>query len=279
MAEIKILFIGDVVGNTGRSIFQKHIKKIQETHKIDGTIVNGENSSSTGRGITTRVVQFFKQHGVNLITTGNHIWQQKEVYAYLDTKTDLLRPLNFPHDTPGTGVGLFSTKNNIQVGVINVQGRVFMRELVSCPFRAVESALTFLKSKTPIIIVDIHAETTAEKMAIAHYFDGAVSAVLGTHTHVQTADERILPKKTAFITDAGMAGSLNGMLGMKKEPIIQNFLTQMPTKFSVDDSAPFVLSGVVVTIDAVSGHASAIERIRIIDDGVVLIPDIDEKNR
>src|SRR5437016_10477739 len=169
MAYIKILFFGDIAGNSGRSVFQKHVKRLQEKYKIDGTSVNGENSSSTGRGITTRIVQFFKQQGVDMITTGNHIWQQKDVYAYLDTKTDLLRPANFPSGTPGTGVGLFTTKSNVHVGVINVQGRVFMKELVSCPFRAVESAVTFLKSKTPIIIVDIHAETTAEKMALASY--------------------------------------------------------------------------------------------------------------
>lgn len=268
MANIKLLFIGDVVGNTGCAMFQKHIAHLKKDHAIDGVIVNGENSSSTGRGITSRIVHFFKHNGADMITSGNHIFQQKEVYAHLDTKTNLLRPLNFPNGTPGTGVGFFTTKNNILVGVINVQGRVFMRELVSDPFRAVESALTYVKSKTPIIFVDIHAETTAEKIAIAHFLDGQVSAVIGTHTHVQTADERVLPGGTAFMTDAGMVGSLNSMLGMKKEGILHNFLTQMPAKFLVDDSLPVVMSGAVITIDAQNGKATKIERIRIVDQDV-----------
>jgi metallophosphoesterase (TIGR00282 family) len=202
----------------------------------------------------------------------------KEIYPYLDQKQDLLRPANFPSGVPGTGVTTFQC-NNVTVGVINVQGRVFMKELVSCPFRAVESILTYLHSKTNIIIVDFHAETSSEKMGLAHFLDGKVSAVFGTHTHVQTADERILPGGTAFMTDAGMVGSLNGMLGMKKEAIVNNFLTQMPTKFTVDTSMPLVLCGVFVDIDTITGKAVHIERIKIIDQEVsIIIEDDKEKS-
>ena len=265
MATIKILFVGDVVGAPGRAMFQKYSDKIKAQYTIDAIIVNGENSSSQGRGITSGIVHFFKHNGAQVITSGNHIWAVKEIYAYLNTHHDLLRPANFPNGTPGSGVTTFMC-NGYTVGVVNLLGRVFMRELVSCPFRTIESLLTYLHTKTNIIIVDMHAETTSEKMALAHFVDGKVSAVLGTHTHVQTADERILAGGTAFITDAGMVGAYNGMLGMKKEPIMQNFLMQMPVKFAVDDVPPMVLCGVVITIDSSSGRAVAIERIKIVDE-------------
>jgi 2',3'-cyclic-nucleotide 2'-phosphodiesterase len=278
MAQTKILMIGDVVGSTGRAMFQKYIPKLKTQYHIDGVIVNGENSAPTGRGITSRIVNFFKHNGANMITSGNHIFAQKEIYAYLENKTDLLRPANFPSDTPGTGTGFFTTAAGVTVGVINIQGRVFMRELLSCPFKTIESLLLFMKTKTPVIIVDIHAETTAEKMGIAHFIDGSVSAVIGTHTHVQTADERILPGGTAFITDVGMVGSLNGMLGMKKEQIIHNFMTQLPVKFVVDVGMPLVLCGVVITIESSTGKAVSIERVKIIDSDVHVVVE-DEKER
>jgi metallophosphoesterase (TIGR00282 family) len=278
MAIIRLLFVGDVVGATGRSMFQKHIARLKKEHNIDAIVVNGENSSGQGRGITSRIVNFFKHHGVNVITSGNHIWHMKEIYTYLDQKQDLIRPANFPTGVPGTGVTTFACKE-VTVGVINVQGRVFMKELVSCPFRAVESILTYLRSKTNIIMVDFHAETTSEKMGLAHFLDGKITALFGTHTHVQTADERILPEGTAFITDAGMVGSLNGMLGMKKEPIINNFLTQMPVKFRVDTSMPLIFCGVLVDIDTKTGKAVSIERIKIVDkDVTVIIEDEKEKD-
>lgn len=272
MAHKRILFIGDVVGATGRAMFQKHCAQLKKEHAVDAIIVNGENSAGPGRGITTRIVNFFKHNGADIITSGNHIWHMKEIYPFLEKKQDLLRPANFPNGTPGTGVLTFECGGST-IGVINVQGRVFMRELVSCPFRAVESILTYLSTKTNIIIVDFHAEASSEKMGLAHFLDGKVSAVFGTHTHVQTADERILPGGTAFITDAGMVGSLNGMLGMKKEPIIHNFLTQMPVKFSVDDSMPLVLCGVIVDIDTSTGKAIRIQRIQIRDEKVTVDQD------
>lgn len=270
MNKIKILFVGDVVGAPGRAMLQKHITYLKNNYAIDGVIVNGENSGNHGRGITPKIVQFFKEQGADIITSGNHIWYAKEIYPFLDKKQDLTRPANFPSEAPGTGVLTFTTSQNITVGVINIQGRVFMRELVSCPFKTVESILTYLKSKTSCIVVDMHAEASSEKIGLAHFLDGKVSAVLGTHTHVQTADERILPHGTAFMTDVGMVGALNGMLGMKKEPIIHNFLTQMPVKFAVDDTPPFVLCAAIITIDTHTGKAIAIDRIRIVDSDVIV---------
>jgi len=279
MAIMRVLILGDIIGVPGRFIFQKHIKHLQEKYNFDALIVNGENSASDGRGITPKIMKFFKHHGVTAVTTGNHIWQKRDIYNYLTENRDLLRPANFPSSCPGVGVATFSV-GNYTLGVINVQGRVFMRELVSCPFRAVESAISFLKSRTSCIIIDMHAETTAEKMGLGYFVDGQASAVVGTHTHVQTADERILPNGTAFITDLGMSGSLNSMIGMKKEPIIQNMLTQMPVKFEVETTGPFILCGVVVTIDANTGKATHIERVKVLDEGSVVPvenPDFNDK--
>ena len=264
---LRILFIGDVVGQTGRAMFQKHIDRLREEHHIDALVVNGENSGSRGRGITSRIVKFFRHNGADVITSGNHIWYSREIYSYLDEHKDLLRPANYPSSTPGVGVVTFQVHNQT-VAIINLQGRVFMKEHVDCPFRTVDSILTYLKDKTNLIFVDFHAEATSEKHGLAYYLDGRVSGFVGTHTHIQTADERILPKGTGYITDLGCTGSLNSMLGMKKEPIIENFLTQMPTKFVVDTSMPVVLSGAWMEVDTDTGKTTKIERIRIIDDRV-----------
>lgn len=273
---MRILCVGDVVGSAGCAMFQKHIPKLKQSKLIDVVIVNGENSSR-GRGITSKIVNFFRHCGADVVTTGNHIWHDKEIYSYLSSSnTDLLRPINFPSIAPGIGYTTFAHKS-YTVGVVNVQGRVFMREHLDCPFKAMDSILTYIRSKTNIIVVDFHAETTSEKMAMGHYLDGRVSAVVGTHTHVQTADERILPGGTAFMTDLGMAGVLNGMLGMKKEPIIENFLTQMPVKFVVDTVPPYVLSGVIIDVDTFSGKATSVERVRIVDEQLLVEPE--EKNK
>jgi 2',3'-cyclic-nucleotide 2'-phosphodiesterase len=265
--KLRALLVGDAVGIPGRTMFQKYISELKKDYDIDIVIVNGENSASNGRGISSRIVHFFKHNGAHVITSGNHIWDNKEIYNYLSQNTDLLRPDNFPSECPGTGVMTFETKGFI-IGVINLQGRVFMKEHVSCPFKAADSILTYLRSKTSIIFVDFHAETTSEKLGLAYYLDGRVTAVVGTHTHVQTADERILPQGTAYITDLGMAGSLNSMIGMKKDSIIRKLITQMPEKFVVDTEGPFVLSGVVIDVDPETGRSSAIQRIRIIDNDI-----------
>ncbi|MGB8467814.1 MAG: TIGR00282 family metallophosphoesterase [Candidatus Babeliales bacterium] len=271
MKTVRIMMLGDAVGTPGCAMFQKHVSHLKEKYAIDAIIVNGENSAPNGKGITSRVMQFFKHNGANVVTSGNHIWQQKDILSYFDTHTDLVRPENFPTECPGSGVTTFAI-SGVTIGVLNLQGRVFMRELLSCPFKAADSALTYLRSRTNIIVVDMHAETSSEKTAMAYHLDGRVSAVVGTHTHVQTADEQILPKGTAYITDLGMAGALHSMIGMKKEPIIQQLITQMPTKFTVETEGPFVMSGVWIEIDVDSGKAKRIERIRIIDNELVVKP-------
>lgn len=269
MATLRIMMVGDVVGDTGRAIYHKHIERLKKEYNIDSIILNGENSSTTGRGITPRLVQFFKSTGVDVVTSGNHIWRNKEIYSYLNENRDLLRPANFPGGTPGVGVTTFLSKG-IVVGVINVQGRVFMHEHVDCPFRAIDSLLTYLKTKTNVILVDFHAEATSEKLGMAYYLDGRVSGLVGTHTHVQTADERVLPHGTAYITDLGMVGSLNSAIGMKKDQIMTSFITQMPARFEVDDSMPLVLSAVCIEIESDTGRALSIKRIYVVDDNVMI---------
>lgn len=264
---IRILFIGDVVGPLGRAVFQKHINALKSEHQIDGVVLNGENSSSDGKGITSRIVQFFKHNGVDVVTSGNHIWAKKDIYNYLALNKDLLRPANFPSICPGVGVTTFMAAGHT-IGIVNLQGRVFMHQHLDCPFRTAESILTYLSSKARIIFVDFHAETTSEKIGLGHYLDGHVTGIVGTHTHVQTADERILPKGTAFITDLGMCGARNSMIGMKVEPIVNNFLTQMPHKFIVEITPPALLCGVVIEADPDTGKALSIKRVQIIDETI-----------
>lgn len=261
---IKLLCFGDLIGTPGCMLFQKHAQQLKEKYKADGIIVNGENSAPNGRGITAKIMTQLKEAGADLVTGGNHIWDQKEVYHYLADHSDLLRPANFPGGCPGRGVGFFECAG-VKIGVINLQGRIYMRQQLDCPFRALDSLVTFVKSQTPVVIVDFHAEASSEKAGMGLYADGRVSAVLGTHTHIQTADERILPGKTAFISDLGYAGSLNSMIGMTKESVLPNFLTQMPSKFEVEAKPPFVISGVCVEIEVSSGQAVSIERFRIVD--------------
>lgn len=266
---LKLLALGDICGAAGRAVFQKHIGTLKSRYQADMVIVNGENSASSGKGITSRIMHFFKHNGVDVVTSGNHIWAQREVYAYLKEHKDLLRPANFPSSCPGVGVTTCEI-GPLTVGVINLQARTFMREFVGCPFKAAESILTYLKPKTSLIIVDFHGEATSEKMGLAYFLDGQVSAVVGTHTHVLTADARILPGGTAYITDLGMAGALNSMIGMKKEPIIQQLITQMPVRFEVDTDGPFVLTGAFIEIDTISGKATSIQPIRVIDHDLVV---------
>lgn len=262
---VRILMLGDVVGVPGRTILQKHIKALQEQFSIDATIVNGENSNNNGRGITSRIVEFFIHNGVDVITTGNHIWAQNEIYEYLNNSTNIIRPANFPAECPGSGVTTFNCNGHL-IAVVNVQGRVFMKEHLDCPFKAMDTILAFLKHKTKIIIVDMHAEATAEKMCLSYYLDGRVSCVVGTHTHVPTADERILPKGTAYVTDLGMAGALNSSIGMKKDLMIEHFKSQMPNKFTVDCDPPFIMTGIWVEIDTQTGKAIQINRVKVIDE-------------
>jgi len=264
---LKVLIVGDVVGQLGCAMFQKHVPKLKRELNINFVIVNGENSAAAGRGITPNIVNFFKHNGANVITSGNHIWARKEIHPYLNEHHDILRPANFPGGCPGVGVTTVSVAG-YTLGVVNLQGRIFMNQHVDCPFRTIESILMYLKTKTKNIVVDFHAEASSEKYGMGYFLDGKVSAVVGTHTHVQTADERVLPNGTAYITDLGMSGALNSMIGMQKDSIIQSFMTQMPVKFEVDNNPPGFLSAVVVQIDPSNGKAISIERIRIIDEDI-----------
>lgn len=266
---MRVLFLGDIVGASGRAMFEKHIDSLKIKFAIDGIVVNGENSSEQGRGITPKIADFFQSNGVDCITTGNHIWYRREIYPYLDMHTHILRPANYPMGAPGVGVTIIDIKHE-KVAIINVQGRIFMKEQVDDPLRTIDSILLYLKDKTKNIFIDFHAEATSEKHAMAYYCAGRVSGVVGTHTHVQTADERILPGGTAYISDLGMAGSLNSMLGMQKKQIIQHFLTQLPVKFVVDTTPPFILSGAFIDVEIASGKAIKIERVRIIDDTLTI---------
>lgn len=265
----RVLMLGDLVGFAGISMFVKHMPRLKDRYNPDFVVVNGENSAPNGRGITPKIAETLLAHGADVITTGNHVWNQREIYAFIQENRHVLRPANFPAGSPGVGV-VTIVKNGVSLGVINVQGRVFMRELSACPFRTIDSALTLLKSQTSMVVVDVHAEATAEKAALAYYVDGRVSAIVGTHTHVQTADERILPGGTAFLTDLGMGGALNSNIGMKKEAVIQNFLTQMPTKFEVDYEPPMQLCGLALEINTTTGKTISVERIRIIDNDIVV---------
>ena len=263
MNTLRILLVGDLVGKTGRLLFARHIDEIRNSYRIDATIVNGENSSR-GKGITPRVMEFFQEHNVDLVTSGNHIWDKRDILPYFEDHDDLLRPANYSDDCPGKGIGYFECKG-FTVAVINVIGRVFMRQQVACPFKAAESLVNEASKKTPLILVDMHAETTAEKLGLGYFLEGKVSGVVGTHTHVQTNDARVLPGGTAYITDLGMGGSLNSMIGVKKDAPLHNFLTQMPVRHEVDTEPPYVLSGVVIEIDTETGKAHSIETIYKID--------------
>jgi metallophosphoesterase (TIGR00282 family) len=276
MNTIKVLCIGDVVGVAGMTIFQRYIPQLKKERAIDLVIVNGENSAPDGRGTTVKVVKSFLAAGADVITSGNHIWDKREIYEYLDQNNDLLRPINYPQGVPGVGFTLIQ-KRGYTIAVANMQGRVFMREHVACPFRAADSMLTYVRSKTNLIIFDFHAEATSEKQAFGTYLDGRVSAVVGTHTHVQTADERILPGGTAYISDLGMSGSLDSMIGMKKESVMRNFLMQMPSKFIADTSLPLIMTGVIIEIDPGTGFAVSVERIRIQDSDFTIVDEHKDK--
>lgn len=263
---LRLLFFGDLVGRPGCMMLQKWAGQLKSKYKADGIIVNAENSADNGRGITRKVVDLLVASGVNAITTGNHIWGQKDTPSFIDTCSNvLIRPANYPPNCPGKGYTVIDI-NGITVAIVNMQGRVFMHEHLDCPFRAIDTLLTFLRTKTNIIFVDFHAETTSEKQGFSYYVDGRVSGVFGTHTHVQTADEKILPGGTAFITDLGFSGALYSMLGMKKETILKRLITQMPSQFMVETSGPFITTGICVEVDTTTGKAVSIERIKVIDE-------------
>src|ERR1700736_359080 len=255
---LRLLFLGDIIGEPGRKAVIEMVPRLRKTWGIDFVVVNGENAAA-GRGITGRITIDLLRAGGAVVTSGDHIWDQKEVIPYIETEPRLLRPVNYPVGTPGQGSIVLETAKG-KVGVINVQGRTFMQPSLENPFRLVDEEVRRLRAETHILFVDMHAETTSEKIALGRFLDGKVSAVAGTHTHVQTADEQIFPGGTAFICDAGMCGPNESVLGREILPIIQRFMTSMPANFPVAKGG-VTLHGILVDIDPNTGKASAIRRI------------------
>jgi len=255
---LTILFLGDVVGEPGRKAVIARLAQLKEERAIDFTIVNGENAAG-GRGITGKITIELLRAGVSVITTGDHIWDQKDVVPFLDLEPRLLRPINYPSGAPGHGSIVLETAKG-KVGVINVQARTFMQPILENPFHAVEAAVAKMREETANIVVDVHGETTSEKIALGRFLDGKVSAVIGTHTHVQTADEQIFPGGTAFMCDAGMCGPVNSILGRAIEPILQRFISNLPASFPVA-SGEVRLRGALIDIDQTSGRTLRILRV------------------
>jgi metallophosphoesterase (TIGR00282 family) len=255
---VKILFIGDVVGEPGRRAVAQLVPRLRRKHQIDIVVANGENSAG-GAGITVNTARDIFGSGVDVITTGDHLWDQKEVTSLLQNEPRFLRPINYPPGTIGRGSVIVQLENCPPVGVLNVQGRTFMPDLDN-PFQAARVEVENLRRTTSIIFVDIHAEATSEKIAFARMLDGLVTAVVGTHTHVQTADEQIFPGGTAYLTDAGFTGPQESVLGREIEPVIRRFITNTPQKFGVATKS-VCLKGALVTADPVTGRAISIERI------------------
>ena len=256
--------VGDVIGRPGRAAFAKYTPKLRQEKKVDLVVVNGENSAE-GRGVTKKTMDELLLGGADVVTGGNHIWDKKEVLQFIDDEPYLLRPANYPTGVPGKGACVYPLRGQ-NVGVMNLSGRAFMQEL-DCPFQRVEDLLRELSGECDVLLLDFHAESTSEKMAMGWYLDGRVTAVVGTHTHVQTADERILPGGTAFISDLGMVGPWNSVIGFTKEPVLAKTTTGMPARFEVADG-PAVYSAVLLTVDEGTGKAAEIERIQIREQDV-----------
>ena len=259
---MKILYIGDIMGEPGRRAVGRMVPRVVSQRQVDVVIGNGENVAG-GFGITPELAEELFDMGLSVITTGNHAWDKKEILDYFPREPRLLRPANYPAGVPGNGSYVVETPGGEKLGVLQLMGRAYMPTL-DCPFQVAKREVAKLKRETVAILVDMHAEATSEKMAMGHYLDGDVVAVVGTHTHVQTADEQILPKGTAYLTDIGMTGPLHGVIGVKKELAIEKFLTGMPKRFEVA-SGPTVFCAVLIEVDAQLGKAIAIERIRVID--------------
>ena len=256
---MKVLFLGDVVGAPGRRAVEELLPRVVSRYAIDLVLANGENAAG-GIGITPAVADQLLGLGIDLLTSGNHIWKHKEIVPYLADTDRLLRPANYPPDTPGRGCTVLETAAGEQAAVLNLEGRVFMNPL-ECPFRTADQVLATLPPEVKVVLVDMHAEATSEKLALGWYLDGRVSAVIGTHTHVQTADERVLPGGTGYITDAGMTGPVDSVIGMKKEIILERFLSQLPQSFKVA-GGNIQLQGVVLEIDS-QGRCLELERLQV----------------
>jgi len=256
---MRILFIGDIVGSPGRRIVTERLADIAAQQKLDLVIANCENAAS-GFGITPRLVEELLAAGVEVLSSGNHIWDRKEILDYFPHQPRLLRPANYPEGAPGRGLYINTAKNGTRNAVLNLQGRVFMPS-IDCPFRTADRELKLIPADVKVVVVDMHAETTSEKLAMGWYLDGRVSAVVGTHTHVVTADEQLLPGGTAYITDVGMTGPHESVIGMEKTTILQKFLDGLPARFEVA-SGNVQMNTVLIDVDEASGRARSIERLR-----------------
>jgi hypothetical protein len=255
---LRILFIGDIVGRVGRHTLAAVLRELVETHDVDFTMANCENAAG-GIGITPKIGEELLALGIDVLTSGNHVWDKREAFDFLGSCERVLRPANYPPGVAGRGAGLYTSRGGVAVGVVNLQGRVFMQD-IDCPFRTGSELLMELREQTPILIVDVHAEATSEKLALGWYLSKQASAVLGTHTHVQTADERILEGHTAYITDVGMTGPSDSVIGVKKELSIARFVTQLPQRFEAA-SGHGILNAVLMDIDEGTGAARSIERV------------------
>jgi 2',3'-cyclic-nucleotide 2'-phosphodiesterase len=255
---LRILFLGDIVGEPGRNAVIARLPELKDKHALDFVIVNGENAAG-GRGITGKITIDLLRAGVSVVTSGDHIWDQKEIVAFLNLEPRLLRPVNYPDGAPGSGSIVLETAKG-KIGVINIQARTFMQPILENPFHAVEAAVAKMSDETANIIVDAHGETTSEKIALGRFLDGKVSAVIGTHTHVQTADEQIFPGGTAFLCDAGMCGPVNSILGRAIEPIMNRFISNLPGSFPVA-AGEVRLRGALIEIDETTGRALRITRV------------------
>jgi 2',3'-cyclic-nucleotide 2'-phosphodiesterase len=259
---MKLMFIGDVVGSPGRKMVEQYLPKLKAKHKPNVIIINGENAAG-GKGITEKIYRGFIELGAHAVTLGNHAWDNREIFEFIDDAKALIRPANFPSQAPGKGI-VYVQAEGVEIAVINLQGRTFL-PAIDCPFKKADELIAEASQRTPIIFVDFHAEATSEKQAMGWYLDGRVSAVVGTHTHVQTADNRILPKGTAYITDVGMTGPYDGILGVEREAVLKKFLTALPVRFEVTTGRS-QLNAVIIEIDQKTGRAKAIQRIMVNDD-------------
>ncbi len=264
---MKVLFIGDIVGAYGRAVVKELLPGLKAEHSVDLTIANGENSAH-GYSITEKIYHELLEMGIDAVTMGNHLFEKKELREKIDTFDRLVRPANFPAGAPGRDYLIVEVKGK-KIGIINLLGRVFM-QCLDCPFQAADKLVARLKEKCAAIIVDFHAEATSEKVALGYWLDGRASAVLGTHTHVMTADDKIMLNGTAFISDVGMCGSADSIIGMNKEPILKRFVTQLPERFEPTNEGRGLFNAVVMEIDTATGKAKSIKRISITTDPLTL---------
>ncbi len=255
---MRVLVIGDIVGRAGRRAVKDCLPSLIDELDLNFVVANGENAAG-GKGITKAVANELFSYGIDMMTMGNHVWHQKEIFNYLPTEKRIIRPANYPPGTPGCGYQIYTANNRVSVAVINLSGRVFMPDM-DCPFREADKILEEIKDKAQVILVDFHAEATSEKVAMGWHLDGRVSAVVGTHTHVQTADERILPNKTAYITDVGMTGPRDSVIGVKTDIILQKFISGLPQRFETANTS-YQFNAVVIDIDETTGEALEIKRI------------------